>query len=201
MKQLRIKHFKKPFLHTIIYNFFSESEMIEVERELLSFTYNRDNYVVKDSHHDPLREEYKTDTFYLDDLYTNNRNQSSILKHTQKVFSMEKEGLLPKDKNPFLGYIGSSNVDYTYVSSYGNGSSYFEHVDSSLLTFLIPLYTIDKKFDGGELVFTDYDFTPDMKHNSCLIFPGYEKHKLTPLVSDSSGYCRHSINRRINYKV
>jgi hypothetical protein len=200
MKQLAVKHFKKPFQHTIIYNFFSETEMIDVERELLSFIYNRDNCIVKDSHHNTLREDFHTDTFCLDHLYVDDRSQSPILKYTEKVFTLEKEGHLPKDKNPFLGYIPSSNYDNTFVSSYSNGSSYFEHGDLSILTFLIPLYTIGKKFEGGELIFTDYDFTPNMKHNSCLIFPGHEKHKLTPLVSDSSGYCRHSINRRINYK-
>jgi hypothetical protein len=187
---MRIKYLKKPFYHTIIYDFFNDDEINSIKKEI-NVLQDIDNE--KDKHHKQVLENGNVQSYALDVIYNDKRHDSSILNLITKIYSIYWDGKLDTSKNPFLNYIGLSNADNTVLHSYKNDSSYFEHHDQSVVSFLYPFF--DKPFDGGELVFGDY--IPKLDSNCCLIFPSYEKHKVLPLKTKETGVVRWSINQRI----
>lgn len=187
---MRIKHLKKPFYHTIIYDFFNQDEIDIIKNEINELQ-GVDNK--KDEHHKKVLENGNIESYMMDAIYNDRRHDSKILNLITKIYEMYWDGKLDLSKNPSLNYIGLSNADNTVVHSYKNDSSYFEHHDQSVLSFLYPFF--DKPFDGGELVFGDY--TPKLESNCCLIFPSYEKHKVLPIKTEETGVVRWSINQRI----
>jgi predicted 2-oxoglutarate/Fe(II)-dependent dioxygenase YbiX len=53
------------------------------------------------------------------------------------------------------------------------------------------LHKEPKPYTGGELVFTDYRFTPDLQNNSVILFPSFMTHAVEPV----RGPGRHSLNQ------
>jgi len=189
-----IQHLKYPFPHTIIYDMFDETELTQIRSEVDEFVANT---IVKasDEHHARLFSENKTTSLCLDQIYEGARNNSNILKLIKKVYELNSRGILVSADNPFLKYVSISNSDNTYLQLYRDGSSYFEHDDKAVLTFLYPF-----KGDstGGNLIFTDYNYTPHLNDNCCLIFPSFERHRLSPVeANDKEAVVRFSINQRI----
>lgn len=189
-----IQHFKYPFAHTIIYDIFDEVELAKLNSEVEEFI-NTSLANANDEHHARLFSENKTTSLCLDEVYGSARDNSNILRLIKKVYELNSRGVLVTNDNPFLKYVSISNSDNTYLQLYRDGSSYFEHDDRAVLTFLYPF-----KGDstGGNLVFTDYNYTPYLTNNCCFIFPSFERHRLTPVEADNKdAVVRFSINQRI----
>ena len=186
---MRIEYFKEPFYHTIIYDFFSQDDVDTIKKELNQLQHTNNQ---KDLHHQQVAEN-GVESYLLDTIYYERRHDSEILNLITKIYNMYWDQQLDLIKNPFLNYIGLSNSDNTVVHTYANDSSYFEHHDQSVVSFLYPFF--EKPFTGGELVFGDYK--PKLESNCCLIFPSYEKHRVLPIKSEQSGILRWSINQRI----
>lgn len=187
---MRIEYFKKPFYHTIIYDFFSQDELDIIKNEINQLEHSNSE---KDLHHRLVLENGNVESYLLDVIYNDRRQDSNILALITKIYNMYWDSKLDAAKNPFLNYIGLSNSDNTVIQAYENDSSYFEHHDQSVVSFVYPFF--EKPFDGGELIFGDY--VPKLESNCCLIFPSYEKHKVLPIKSKESGTVRWSINQRI----
>ena len=49
---------------------------------------------------------------------------------------------------------------------------------------LLWIFKEPKPFTGGDLIFTDYDYTVECKNNSGIIFPGPIKHEVPPIEGD-----------------
>lgn len=188
-----IQHFKYPFNHTIIYDYFDEEELSNIHKEVKKYCVEQ-IFNKNDKHHTELLQNNKTLSFSLDEMHMNNRNNSFILQAIKKIYEMAKNGTLYSKDNPFLKYIPSSNQDNTFLQLYKNDSSYYEHGDGSVLTFLYPFVL---NATGGDLVFTEYEYKPYLTNNCCFIFPSYERHKLTKVKSNSKSFARFSINQRI----
>ena len=186
---MKIQHYKEPFFHTIVYDFFTESQMKNVLQDIDSLRELHTN----DDHHKDVLEKDKTESHHVDSIYEDDREKSSILKHTEKIFLMNLDHYT--NDNPFLGLIPLTSTYTTFISKYKNGSKYSIHHDHGVLTFLTLLNV--KPYTGGELIFTKYDYVPTIKNNSCLIFPSYEMHKVNEVISEHDGHVRHSINQRI----
>ena len=191
---MRIQHLEYPFHHTIVYDIFDVDELAMIRTEIERYIDIQVNPNAKDEHHEKLLNTNGTLSFNLDALHATNRSGSSILSLIRKVYDLGAKGLL-KD-NPFCGYITTSNADNTFVQLYKNGSSYFEHKDGAVLSFLYPF----NYADGGELVFTEHKYIPYLTNNCCLIFPSFETHKVTPVITEKSDVVRVSINQRIYIK-
>ena len=180
---MNIQYFDEPFLHTVIHDFFNTEELNSIFKEIISIekTSNR----LDDIHHDQVNAQ----SYSLDMLYDNRRNHSIILELITKIYQLE----LDYSKNPLLNYIGISNADNTMLHAYADGASYFEHHDKAVLSFV---YTFRMKpYNGGELMFGDYK--PTLEDNSLIIFPSYERHYVTPVITEEDGVVRYSINQRI----
>jgi len=186
---MKIEHFKEPFYHTIISDFFTRNQFNDVLEEINSLN----QLHLDDDHHKDVLNNDKTESIHVDSLYEDNREKSQIIKNTDKLFLMDLDHLT--NFNPFLGFVPLTSTYVTFISKYKNGSKYSIHHDHGVLTFLTLLNV--KPYTGGELVFTKYDYTPPITNNSCLIFPSYEKHKVNEVVSEHDGHVRHSINQRI----
>lgn len=187
---MKIQYIEKPFYHIIIYDFFDATELNDIRNEINLIKNER---VPLDQHHESILANGNIKSYSLDILYENRRHESKILNLTTKIYQLYLDGTIDRSKNPFLNYIGISNADNTMLQAYENGSSYYEHQDQSVLSFVYPFFDAD--FDGGELVFGDY--IPELKSNCCLIFPSYEQHKVTQIKTDELGIVRWTINQRI----
>ena len=184
---MQIKYFKKPFFHTIIYNFFNDCELQSIFNEINGI--ENTCQLLDDVHHAKVN----ASSYSLDTLYDGQRNNSRILQLITKVYELSHTGKLDTALNPLLNYIGISNCDNTVLHAYSDKSSYFEHQDNAVLSFLYPLQV--KPYTGGDLMFGNYK--PKIQHNSLLIFPSYERHRVTPIQTNHKGIVRYSINQRI----
>ena len=184
---MQIKYFKKPFYHTIIYNFFNDIELQGIFEEINSI--EKSSVLLDDVHHNKVN----ANSYSLDILYDKHRTDSIILQLITKIYQISHQGQLDGLKNPFLNYIGISNCDNTVLHAYADNSSYFEHQDNAVLSFLYPLHV--KPFTGGDLMFGNYK--PKLDHNCLLIFPSYQQHHVTPIQTSHNGIVRYSINQRI----
>ena len=54
-------------------------------------------------------------------------------------------------------------------------------------------YKEPKKFTGGELIFTDFDYTIPCKKNYTIIFPSFLRHKVNEVNVEEDGYGRFTI--------
>lgn len=195
-----IKYFKEPFDHAIIYDHFDEIELANIKKEIKTIHSSKiDNDVfVNDDHHLRLIKDHSVTTYDLDCIYNNDRNQSDILTYITKVYHMAHQGVFDVKKFRNLEYIKYSNVDNTMLHGYINGSDYYRHHDQSVLSFLYVFWDEPKPFTGGDLIFDDY--IPELKSNCCLIFPSYEMHRVSKVITKNDGIVRWSINQRIFIK-
>lgn len=110
---------------------------------------------------------------FLDDSYTN-RSYSNILKLNRKIYKFTTE-----QPSIINSYLSESNYDTTLLSYYENSSHYKAHKDSSVLTALTYLYKKPKKFEGGDLVLTEYGYAFEPWFNRTYIIPGVVEHEVT----------------------
>lgn len=191
---MKISHYKTPFYHVIIDNFFADKEIVEIYNEIITIQKSQSILTIRkdDKHHYDLLHKNKTKSYDLDSFYQNNRHQSKILQLITKIYMID----LGKNENPFLNYIPLSNQDGTFVNIYENKSSYDEHEDGAVLTFLYVFYDEPRAYTGGNIQFSNGNYEPDLKNNSLMIFPSYEKHRVTEMVAKDH-VKRYSINQRI----
>lgn len=192
---MKIQYLKYPFYHTILYDFFTQEEIkgINEERLLLQKDNTITQPIEQDNHHKILRETFNTNTIFLDQVYQEDRSKSFILNKVHKIYQINFD----YESNPFLKYLKISNKDLSTLQLYKNTSKYFEHIDRSLLTCLFVFYDVPKKFEGGDFVFSQYNYVPYLTNNSCIIFPGFEAHHVNQLITASEDIVRFSINHRM----
>jgi predicted 2-oxoglutarate/Fe(II)-dependent dioxygenase YbiX len=68
---------------------------------------------------------------------------------------------------------------------------------------LIWFYKEPKKFEGGELLFTEKEIKIDLKHNRMILFPSHFLHEVKPIKMKEEfdkGYGRYSITKFITYR-
>lgn len=97
----------------------------------------------------------------------------------------------------FQGYTYKySNVHYTngavlqtvasthLISYYENRDHYKPHRDVAVATALHWLWKEPKKFQGGELTFTETGETIPLTNNTMIIFPSYAEHAVSPVIME-----------------
>lgn len=131
---------------------------------------------------------------FLDDHYSSNRVESTILKLNRKVFSPEVKYKLQKG-NWFFKYLDRTNHDSTLVSAYRQGNYYHVHEDQSFITAIYYTWKEPKAFDGGDLYFGD--FHVPIENNCMLIFPSNTNHKVSEMIWGSG---RYAISQFISYE-
>ncbi|MGH7974795.1 MAG: 2OG-Fe(II) oxygenase [bacterium] len=197
------KYFAEPVPHIIIDDFYDATALKEIWLELDFLTHSRKLMTAESTGAAFTLDEkgekvYKKNNLglFLDSLYAN-RDISNILFHTQKFYETD---FLKKcqDQNFLFKYLMQSNVNFTMLSYYEEGATYETHHDKSAITILSWLYKEPKQFTGGDLTFSDYNYTIPIKNNRVLIFPGVTEHAVDPVkmndgVKPMAGFGRYVI--------
>ena len=88
-----VENNKEPFYHTIIHDYFTPEERELIWDELETLHPKLEGPEVTG---DPRASKLKQG-LYLDEEYTNRRNDSKIISFSRKIFDIEKTGLLKEN--------------------------------------------------------------------------------------------------------
>jgi len=184
-----------PFPHYIIHDFFTESELSDAWKEIDLF--HKTNSFTDHIKTGDLASTKKIG-IVVDEYYGPNRSASAILNAYSKIFNLE-----PIKNDHLYKFLTNSNFDATFLSYYLNGGDYLAHEDYSVMSSVLTLWKEPKKFNGGDLWFPQYYYTPPMRSNSLIIFPSYQLHEVQQVESDDAivGSSRYSISKFIALNV
>lgn len=204
-------YYAEPLPHIIIDGFYSSDELREIWLELDFLTHSRKLLTPEATGAAFALDEkgervYKKNNMglFLDSLYAT-RNISNILHHSRKLF--DKDFLQKcQDQNFIFKYLMQANADFTLLSYYEDGATYETHHDKCVITCLTWLYKEPRQFTGGDLVFSEHNYTIPIKNNRVLIFPGVAEHavervKMNEGVKPMSGFGRYVITNFTSFQV
>jgi len=196
--------FVDPFPHIIVNSFYNSEELKLIWEELNYYT--KPDKLLEAKNFGGVVGKTNSHALILDDIYSN-RNISNILQVNRKLFTC---GVINEFRklHPCCSFANLCNTDTTKVRYYHDGDYYEPHADISIhfLSFSY-FYKEPKKFDGGDLIFPDYDYSYDCKNNSMIIFPGWVQHGVKevsledPDYSDYyDGWGRYAITNFFSYR-
>lgn len=199
-----ITKIENPFPYLKIENMYSDEELELIHQELVFLNYDHklggpeetgsaidNNIILKNNR-----------GLFLDDLYRK-REISNILNVNRKVFNKE---YLESYASLNFGYksILECNYDSTLISYYENGGYYHSHRDTAIHTALTWFFKVPKLFEGGNLIFTEYDEVIKINHNMTIIFPSFVKHSVEEVIIEEDlprgfgRYCMSQFMRIVN---
>ena len=115
---------------------------------------------------------------YLEDFYAKRRH-SNILTITDRLFS---DGYSMIDNHPHWYFdLDSINHHNTHILYYEDTNEYPAHKDTCRFTAVTYFYREPKKFEGGDLQFTDYQIQVECVNNRIIVFPSMLNHRSTPV--------------------
>ena len=166
--------------YVVIDDFYTEAELTLIKNELPSILPNATRGSTGSATNIANGELMKTNrSIFLDELYSSNRDASSILRVNRKIFNNEAVDNLCKHNNHY-NHIRVCSMDNTLVNFYGVGDVYAKHKDNSIFTIL-SMFKLGE-FTGGELLFPDYDVEVKFKDNRVVIFAGCTYHATNPII-------------------
>ena len=117
---------------------------------------------------------------WLDDAYAE-RKFSNYFKYYKNWLTDEaSQNLL--STSLFWRQLFHCNSDSTLLSYYEDGKSYDEHEDTSRFTQLFWTCKQPKKFKGGQLEFTDFNYEIEIEDNTMILFPSWFRHRVKPVI-------------------
>ena len=182
----------EPFLHYVVHDFFDPNELDAVWNEI-DYFHKTNSFIDNVSTGDPTSAPNKIGVS-LDTHYGSiGREHSAILNSYQKIFTL-------KDyvADPYLAkFLLHTNYDQSFLNYYPHKSYYPAHIDFSVVSCITTLWKEPKQFKHGDLIFTDYDYKPDLHSNSTIIFPSFERHEVDKLEYENEqfGMSRYSISK------
>ena len=112
--------------------------------------------------------------FYIEEIY-HNRDYSPIINYTYKFRTEEFKNLISYCP-PFSRSYMSSNFDTALISYYEESDHYRPHHDTFQWTALIWMAKEPISFNGGDLIFPEFDTEIKFKNNRLVIFPSCYLH-------------------------
>jgi len=199
---MKLKHYKKDALeYIVIDNLYTASELVAIKKEMNELIPHLKPVEIIESagYYDAKNKIYSKDclSLLLDDFYTWDRDKSSILNLSRKIFSKEVTSF-STNANAFFGHIEKSTADFILLNMYKSGEKYLPHIDSAMIS-IITLFELGKVKNGG-ISFTDYDEHIEFKDNRAVIFPGCVSHATGNILTEKNSY-RVSIAQFLNYKI
>lgn len=198
-QDIELEYFTDPFPYFTINNFFTQEEVGEVWKELDFITNTRvlNAPEVTGSAVDRAGNPLKSNKgAWLENIYTDHTT-SSIIVHTNKLFDPVLTDMMSKC-HWFYKHVGLRITENTLVSYYENGDYYKPHHDIASVSALIHMYKEPKRFDGGDLIFTEYNLRLPPVNNRCVIFPSVMSHMVTDVnMTNNLGWGRYTITKFI----
>tara|TARA_Y100000022_G_C13152255_1_gene330058 strand:+ start:58 stop:681 length:624 start_codon:yes stop_codon:yes gene_type:complete len=196
---MNIINSNEEFPYILIDDFYNESELEEIWEELDYLCHPRrmDRATIENggAYHtvDGVKEVLKHNwTMWLDDLFYNNRNRSSILTVNRKLLANTQ--IFENHPHWAMSDVLSFQRDSTLVAYYENNDEYKIHRDYSRVTCLTWFHREPKKYTGGNLNFPLWDIEIESKNNRVLCFPGAIPHQVTK-ISMSEEDCGKKLGR------
>ena len=124
----------------------------------------------------------KNRSIFLDGLYSR-RSVSDILTLNRKTFNIVREVRDQKQGSWWIKNLKTDN-DTTMVSYYEDSDYYSSHFDNAVFTALTWFYREPKRFEGGNLRFTEYNLDIECKTNRAVIFPSSIYHKVHKVIME-----------------
>ena len=186
METLIANTYQDPFPHAIINNFYNEEELKLIWEELNFYT--KPEKLLVAEKYGGVVDATNAKALHLDSIYSNHRKLSNILTVNRKLF--KKEILEAFSSLGGCCIIAKDcNWDITKVRYYHNEEYYEPHTDKvfQFLAFSY-FYKEPKKFNGGDLLFPEYDYKYTCDNNSMIIFPGWVQHSVEKVTIDNSDY-------------
>ena len=169
---------REPFPHIIINDLFTEEEYALIWKELSFITpkmLSPDKTSAASDFDGNLSKQGKG--IFLRDFYLD-KSVSDIQKITRKMFCKEIRDACNSLDLYFKQYKKLIHDD-VLVQSYYNGDYYNEHDDYAVFTIVTLLHKKPKAYDGGELIFPEYNYNPNLQNNTSIIFPSIILHEVT----------------------
>lgn len=180
---MKLNLIQEPFPHIIIENFYDEKEYPLIWNELIflapKMKLPHETAAAKDER-GPIKQ---GKGIQLDNFFSN-QEYSDILMYTRKVIGdgVKKES---KKLGLYFELYHCVNKGTLIAQLYRNGDYYLPHKDMFVFSVVILLYKTPKKYEGGELIFPEYDYNPKLANNNAIIFPSIISHEVTEVISNS----------------
>jgi hypothetical protein len=172
---MEIKLLDSPFPHVIINDCYSQEELEDIKLELKFLSKPNKLMVSGIMHGGCGGTTHKA--ILLEETYSN-RKISDILTIFDKKYSKELVDQIV-EKFPSFIKLKFINSKITKLRYYFDGEKYSAHTDTSRDFIALSFFHSNpKKFTGGEIHFTDYDYTVECSDNTYILFPFYIKHEV-----------------------
>lgn len=177
---MKVTTHTKPFHYITIENLWSDKERKEMFDEIIMFEKKgiflepQNTNTATDISNKPLK---KNTGKFFDDIWLD-RNASSVLKHNTKLFDVFKSDEV-KQSWYFKNLLFNSYS--TLVSYYEDSDFYKSHIDNFVVTALSWFFIEPKKFNGGEIIFSDYNLKFEVTNNLTIVFPSSINHEVSKI--------------------
>jgi hypothetical protein len=198
---MKINKIKFPFEHIIIDDMYTEDELKLIWKEIdfltPKFLSESSTGSAKNKKGSILK---KGKGIFLDSFY-NNRTESDILKFNRKLFADEIV-TSAIEVHPLYRFMLTCDNDSTLLNHYKNNDYYEQHTDGSIISALTFFKKDDNSFDGGDLVFADFNYyTVESKNNKTIIFPGCYPHGVEKIKMKDNETGRFSMVQFLSFKT
>jgi len=178
MSKGSIECYSEPFPYIIVDNFYSKEDLELIWEELNFLCYSHkfetpgeNNSATMDG--GTLK---NIPSIFLHRIF-NKAEYSNICLMLNKLMGMMPM-IMSYSKSWFFKNVNITNTS-CLLSYYENGGYYKKHKDGGLITILNWFFKEPKVFEGGELSFSDYDITIELKNNRTIIFPSIISHEVS----------------------
>lgn len=194
---------KDPVDYLIVEDYYSRNETDAIMRELLYYQANdklkTPNYTASATENGLPKKQNKS--VFLNTIY-NDKSMSDILNINRKTYEIfSKDFNTDRYKGSWFFNTIVPTADFTLLNYYDDNDNYKSHVDTSVATCISFFYKKPKKWTGGDLIFSDYNFKIKPEFGKMIVFPSMIRHEVTPVKMEkgyeSSNFGRFTISQFI----
>ncbi len=200
IKFMNIKIFSDPFPHITIHNLLDPKEFQLIWNELIFLVPKmlppEQTSAATRERGIPRKKGYG---IMIDSMF-NNKEHSDILLFMTKTVSERVRNASKESSDVYMQLFKHINHGCTLVQAYRNGDYYEPHEDSAVFTAVTLIHKTPKKYQGGELIFPDYNYNSKLENNSTIIFPSVVRHEVTEvkLKTDNPEDARFTISQLLH---
>ena len=171
----------QPFPFLMVDNFFTEKQLEGIWKEL-NFYEGKTVLDTANIAKNAGKAMAQVKRIYLERVYrAEGRALSDILTNFDDNLFNQTMVQAYKKTTPSWLHFWSSNLDHTQLGYMENSDFYTGHFDVSYHTCLVWLFKQPKKFEGGDLIFTQPKIKVDCTYNRMVLFPSYYMHAVSEL--------------------
>lgn len=187
---MQIKYHSDPFFHITIENSFSDSNLLEIKKEINCLDPQlKSGDLTGAALHNITGDSQKQNTgIFLSDC--ENYDNLNIVKSTNYIIR-DVSKINWENKTFYRMYLDCLWGSHL-LNKYRKNDYYKPHFDHSLFSMITFLYDEFNEKHGGDLYFPEYDYLHKCKDNQTILFLSREIHGVTPFKPDKDLF-RYSI--------